>query len=361
MKIAVDTRLLNNPNSGMGVYLSEVLRRLKTKQSKDEYFNLDYKLPKRNLSEKVWDLIYEQVWIQLLVPQILRKENANLLYSPNPPTSLFATIPIVLTIPDLSFYFDSSLNWFIKSYLYLVYKLSALKAKKITTFSESSKKDIVNILKVNPSTIEIVSPAIKEIFGQKLASSYVEQIKKKFGLRKKYILSIPGTFIPRKNVNDLLLSFDSLSPKIKKDFNLVFVGNNLHPSFNEFMSNVRQLQLENSVIVTGYISEKELKALYQGAFMFVITSFYEGFGLPPLEAMSEKVPVIAYDNSSLSEIVGEAGLKVKDKVGLKMAILDLITKNKLRHELIKKGLSQVKKYDWDKSVQKLIQILHDTI
>ena len=93
--------------------------------------------------------------------------------------------------------------------------------------------------------------------------------------------------------------------------------------------------------------------------MFVVTSLYEGFGLPPLEAMSERVPVIAYDNSSLSEIVGEAGLKVKDKVGLKIAILDLITKNKLRQELIKKGLSQVKKYNWDKSVLKLMQIFKD--
>lgn len=361
MKIAIDTRLLHNSNSGMGVYLSEMLSRLKTIHSKNEYHYLDYKLPKRNLLEKILDLIYEQLWIQLLVPQVLRKENAKLLYSPNPPTSLFATIPIVLTIPDLSFYFDPSLNWFIKSYLYFVYKLSALKAKKITTFSESSRKDIVDILKVDSSKIEIVSPAIKETFGQKIAASKLEQIKKKFGLRKKYILSIPGTFIPRKNVNDLLLSFDSLPPKIKKDFNLIFVGSNGHSSFNEFMSNVRQLQLEDYVIVTGYISEEELKALYQGAFIFVITSLYEGFGLPPLEAMSEKVPVIAYDNSSLSEIVGEAGLKVRDKVGLKIAILDLITKNKLRHELIKKGLSQVKKYDWDKSVQKLIQIFQNTI
>ena len=125
------------------------------------------------------------------------------------------------------------------------------------------------------------------------------------------------------------------------------------------MNNVRQLHLEDYVIATGYILEEELKALYLGAFMFVVTSLYEGFGLPPLEAMLLKVPVIAYDNSSLSEIVGKAGLKVKDKVGLKMAMLDLITKNKLRQELIKKGLSQVKKYDWDKSVQKLIQIFKD--
>ena len=361
MKIALDIRLLNNPNSGMGVYLSEVLSRLKTTHSKNDYYYLDYKLPKRNLIEKVLDLIYEQFWIQLLVPQILRKQNTKLLYSPNPPTSLFVTIPIVLTIPDLSFYFDPSLNWFIKTYLYWVYKLSALKAKKITTFSESSKKDIVDILKVNPNKIEIVSPAIKETFGQRLADSKVEQIKKKFGIGKKYILSIPGTFIPRKNASDLLLSFDSLPLKTKKDFNLVFVGNTSHPSFNEFMNNVRQLHLEDYVIATGYILEEELKALYLGAFMFVVTSLYEGFGLPPLEAMLLKVPVIAYDNSSLSEIVGKAGLKVKDKVGLKMAMLDLITKNKLRQKLIKKGLSQVKKYNWDKSVQKLIQIFKDTI
>lgn len=361
MKIAVDIRLLHNPNSGMGVYLSEVLRRLKIIRSKNDYYYLDYKLPKRNLLEKVLDLMYEQLWMQLLVPQILRKENVKLLYSPNPPTSLFATIPIVLTIPDLSFYFDPGLNWFIKSYLYFEYKLSALKAKKITTFSESSKKDIADILKVNLSKIEIVSPAIKEAFGRKLAGSKLEQIKKKFGIRKKYILSIPGTFIPRKNVNDLLLSFNSLPPKIKKNFNLVFVGNNKHSSLHEFSSQVQKLQLEDYVIVTGYISEEELKALYQGAFMFVITSLYEGFGLPPLEAMSLNAPVIAYDNSSLSEIVGDAGIKVKDRVTLKMAILDLITKNKLRNELIKKGLSQVKKYDWDKSIQKLSQIFQDTI
>lgn len=363
MKIAVDSRLLHNQNSGMGKYLSEVLRRLKTISSKYEYYYLDYELPKRNLLEKIFDLIYEQLWIQLLVPQVLRKEKAVLLYSPNPPTSLFVPIPVVLTIPDLVFYFDPNLNWFIKSYLYFVYKLSALKAKKIITFSETSKKNIADILKVSLNKIEVASPSIKEIFGQKLANSKLEQIKKKFGLRKKYILSIPGTFIPRKNVNDLLLSFNSLPLKIKKDFNLVFVGNNKHSSFNEFMNNVRQLQLEDHVIVTGYISEEELKALYQGAFMMVITTNYEGFALPPLEAMRENVPVvaIAYGNSSLSEVVGDAGLIVKDRVGLKMAMIDLITNNKLRRELIKKGLIQEKKYDWDKSVRKLVKIFEDSI
>lgn len=363
MKIAVDSRLLHNQNSGMGKYLSEVLRRLKTISNKYEYYYLDYELPKRNILEKIIDLIYEQLWIQFLVPQILRKEKVKLLYSPNPPTSFFITIPIVLTIPDLIFYFDPNLNWFIKSYLYWVYKLSAIKAKKIVTFSETSKKNIANILNINLNKIEVASPSIKEIFGQKFVHSKMEQIKNKFKIRKKYILSIPGTFIQRKNAKDLLLSFNSLSPKIKKEFNLVFVGNNKHASFSEFMNNVRQLQLEDSVIVTGYISEEELKALYQGAFMMVITTNYEGFALPPLEAMRESLPVVAitYGNSSLSEVIGDAGLIVKDQSGLKMAMLDLITKNKLRHELIKKGLSQVKKYDWDESVRKLIKTFQDTV
>lgn len=361
MKIAVDTRLLHNQKSGMGIYLSEVLNRLKAISSRDEYYYLEYKLPKRNLLEKILDLIYEQLWIQLLVPQILRKEKPQLLYSPNPPTPLFIGIPVVLTIPDLSFYFDTSLKWFVKSYLFWVYKISAIKATKITTFSESSKKDIVKVLKVDPDKIEIVSPAIKEIFGQKLSSDKLEQIKAEFGIKKRYILSVPGTFITRKNVCDLLLGFDSLPLGVKKDFILVFVGNNKHSSFKEFMDKIRQLRLQDYVIVTGYTSEEQLRALYQGASIFVITSLYEGFGLPPLEAMYQKVPVISYDNSSLSEIVGEAGLKVKNISGLKEAMLELITNKKIRYDLIEKGIKQVRKYDWDKSVQKLNQIFQNTI
>lgn len=362
MKIAVDVRLLRGL-TGMGKYLSEVLRRL-TIHSKYEYYYLDYKLPRRNLLEKIFDQIYEQFWIQLLVPQVLKKENVKLLYSPNPPTSLFVPIPVVLTIPDLLFYLDPNQNWFIKSYLYWVYRLSALKAKKIVTFSEYSKKNIVDILKVNPDKIEVISPAIKEeTFGRKLADSKVQQVKRKFGIRKNYILNIPGTFVARKNVNDLLLSFNNLPLKIKKDFNLVFIGNDKHPSFNEFFKNVQQLQLEDYVIATGYVSEEELRALYQGAFMLVITAIYEGFALPPLEAMRESVPVIviAYGDSSLSEVLGDAGLIVKDKASLTRAMLDLIRKNELRYELIKKGLNQAKKYNWDKSIWKIIQVFQDAI
>lgn len=363
MKIAIDIRLLHNPNSGMGKYLSDLLKRI-TAHQEYEYYLMDYKLPRRNLLEKIYDQIYEQFWIQLLTPLILKKEDAKLLYSPNPPTSLLTTVPVVLTIPDLIFYLDSDLNWFIKRYLYWVYRLSAIKAKKIITFSGNSKQHIVDVLKINSNKIEVISPGIKEeIFGHKLADSKLQQIKQKFGITRKYILNIPGTFIARKNVNDLLISFNNLPLKVKKDFHLVFIGNDKHPSFSEFQNQVQLHRLEKYVTTTGYISEEEIKTLYQGAFMLVITATYEGFALPPLEAMSEKLPIIAitYDNSSLTEVIGDAGLIVHDRSSLTNAMLELITKNELRKKLIKNGLRQVKKYRWDRSVGKIIRIIQDSI
>lgn len=359
MKIAVDTRLLHNPTSGMGVYLSEILQRLKKTDSKDEYYDLEYTLPKSNFLEKFIDLLYEQLWIQFFVPISIVKQKIEILYSPNPPTSLFVTIPVVLTIPDLSFCFDESINFFIKTYLFWVYKLSALKASKITTFSENSRKDIIRILKIDSNKIEVVNPAIKDQFRINISSFQKKQVKAKFGISKNYILSVPGTFIPRKNVNDLLLSFCNLPAKIKEDFILVFVGSKKHSSFNSFIDQVKILNLEKKVIVTGYISTLDLDILYKEAFMFITTSLYEGFGLTPLEAMSRKIPVISYNNSSLSEIVGDAGLKVKNKEELSVAILELITQSKLRNQLIKKGLSWIKKYDWNQSSQKLIKIFQN--
>lgn len=362
IKIAIDIRLLRG-KTGMHKYLSEMVDRLNT--FKDfEYYHLGYQRPRRNLLEKIFDAIYEQYWMQLKVPGILKKEKIKLLYSPNPPTSLFTSIPIVLTIPDLLFYLDPNLNWFFKTYLYWEYRFSALKAKTIITFSEYSKRNIAKILKVIPDKIVVISPCIKEeVFGQKLSDSKVAQVMKRFKINKKIILNIPGTFVARKNVEDLLISFNKLPKKIKDEFKLVFIGNDKHPSYSGFIEKVRKLGLEDHVVATGYISEEELRAFYQEAYMLVVTAIYEGFALPPLEAMREGLPVIAiaYGDSSLSEVLGNTGLIVNNRTDLTKAMQDLITKSKLRHEMVKKGLAQAKKYNWNDAVQRIIQVIHEAI
>lgn len=358
MKIAIDVRLARGV-TGMGKYLSELLKRLTT-DSKYDFYYLDYQLPRKNLLEKIFDQIYEQFWIQVLVPGILKREKIDLLYSPNPPTSWLTSVPVVLTIPDLLFYLDPNLNWFIKGYLYWVYRLSAIKATKIITFSEYSKRNIVDILKIRADKIEVISPCIKEeVFGHKINDSQVLKVKTKFGIKKNYFLNIPGTFVARKNVNEMLLSFKNLPPEVKKDFQLVFIGNDKHLSFEDFIQEVKELKLENDVIATGYISEDELVALYQGAFALVVTAIYEGFALPPLEAMRKGVPVIAIAEgaSSLSEILGQERMIVSSTADLTKAIQDLIINNNLRRGLIKKGLIQAKKYNWEKAIEKINQIL----
>lgn len=224
--------------------------------------------------------------------------------------------------------------------------------------SQSTKNDLCNYAKhVDPDKVMVTNLAASDLFYPCTDSQQIEQIRTKYGISNvPYILSL-STLEPRKNIDHLIRCFAQLVQQEKlQDLYLVLVGTkgwNYDQIFAEISNNSA---LKDRIIVTGYVADEDLAALYSGAMVFVYPSLYEGFGLPPLEAMQCGVPVITSNTSSLPEVVSDAGIMLdpKDQDGLCHSLLQVYTDTDLRQALSRQSLQQAKKFSWERCTQETI-------
>ena len=172
-----------------------------------------------------------------------------------------------------------------------------------------------------------------------------------------YLLYV-GTLQPRKNLVRAIEAFGLL----KRDSTLKFViAGKKGWLYDEIFEKVKELNLENEVIFTGYVPDEDLPELYKNAKAFIFVSLYEGFGLPVLEAMSYGIPVLTSNTSSLPEVAGDAALLVDPENTEEIAkgMERLLTDEKLRQQLISKGKEQIKKFSWEKAAKETLQVLEE--
>jgi glycosyltransferase involved in cell wall biosynthesis len=220
----------------------------------------------------------------------------------------------------------------------------------VVCISDSTKNDLCNYRKdIDPSRVFVAHPAASELFYPCGDSGKIDSIRKKYRIPDvPYILSL-STLEPRKNIAHTIRCFAGLVEQENiKDLSLVLVGTKgwHYESIFEELSKISRL--ENRVIITGFVADEDLAALYSGALAFVYPSFYEGFGLPPLEAMQCGVPVITSDTSSLPEVVGAAGITVSptDADALRQGMLEIYNSDSLRKTMSLKSIEQAKKFSW---------------
>lgn len=224
--------------------------------------------------------------------------------------------------------------------------------------SESTKIDLCNYTEIDGSRV-FVTPlaANKDVFYMCSDSNKIKSIKSKYGIPDvPYVLSL-GTLEPRKNIDTLIKSFAKVvQDQNLKDLYLVLVGTKGWKYEKIFDEISKAGSVKDKIIFTGYVDDKDLAALYSGALVFVYPSFYEGFGLPPLEAMQCGTPVITSNTSSLPEVVGDAGIMLdpKDADGLCQSLLEIYSKSYWREEMSLKSLEQSKRFTWDKCCQKIV-------
>ncbi len=222
--------------------------------------------------------------------------------------------------------------------------------------SQSTKDDLCNYLgkRIDPDKIHVIYPGVSNHLRPCHDPKQILSVKQKYGIpNQPYILSL-GTLEPRKNFAHTIECFKSLirSEKID-DLNLVITGTR---SWNEPIlakAIAQNASLKDRIILTGFVDDMDLSALYSGALVFVYPSLYEGFGLPPLEAMQCGTPVITSNNSSLPEVVGDAGIMVeaRDPDAFCQAILDIYLHPHIRKNLAKKGLARSQQFSWSKCAQ----------
>ncbi len=268
--------------------------------------------------------------------------------------------PYIITVHDLIRYLDlKGYETYIhqpnrrdKFYLSLDYK-GIKKATRIIAISEATKRDLMHHLGIPDKQISVVYLGVDHTtFRPSFQASKSEH---------PYILFV-GSEHPRKNLPTLLRAFKKLKEQPRfKNLKLVKVGKAGGPESNfrrETVSIVNSLDLNQEVVFTETVSEKDLVAYYRGAECFVFPSLYEGFGLPPLEAMACGCPVISSDSSSLPEVVGEAAIKVSphDTEGLAGALGKILTERELREDFIAKGAAQAARFSWEQTAEKTLAI-----
>jgi len=270
---------------------------------------------------------------------------------------LFPTVPTVVTVHDLIPLLLPAYrgNPLVRLYTRLV-SCSARRAKAILTDSTASQQDIVRHLRVPPERVHPVLLAADERFHPVEDPEILTTIRKKYALPERYFLYLGG-FDWRKNVSTILQAFAEFNRQQAADnpVYLVLAGRipAQHTRFFPYPRWIaRRIGIEERVVFTGWVADEDKPALYSSALAFVFPSWYEGFGLPPLEAMACGIPVIASDRGSLPEVVGEGGILVApdDVMGLAEAMVHL-SSGVLRDTLRGKALAQAARFSWRKAAE----------
>lgn len=231
-------------------------------------------------------------------------------------------------------------------------------AERIVTISQNSKKEIAEFYGHSENNIEIIYPGIDQSHFFRWPEQKVEKVKARYGIFGKYILFV-GNIEPRKNLKNLLLAYEKLPSKLRKEYSILLVGARGWLD-DEIFDIIERLRIAGNHIQQpqGYVKDEDRAALYSGASLFVYPSQYEGFGIPPVEAMACGTPTITSDNSSLPEAVGGAAKKVSaDSVGdLADAIQEVLGDTELQEKMRQEGFKQADKYSWDREAQKLLDL-----
>ena len=266
----------------------------------------------------------------------------------------------VLTIHELVGYLFPEMQTFTWVVLHKYFLPFILKrVDMIITVSQSTKRDLIKYMGVPEDKIRTVYNGIDTDRFKVLPPSHIELVRQKYKLNFPYILYV-GNLEPKKNIPTLLKAFTVFSSKNRGAYKLVIVGQKVwryEPIFNT----IKDLNLQDKVIFLGYVPEQDISGIYNAANLFVLPSIYEGFGLPPLEAMACGVPVVTSNSSSLPEVVSDAGIMVDpyDSAALANAIDQVLSDEMLRTTLIKRGLERVKLFSWQKCAEETVAVYEE--
>lgn len=355
MNIAIDTRGINlYAGTGIGTYTTNLVKELLNIDDKNSYtlywYGRNYESfirtnSKINIVSKGYHNFFENCYF----PENILKNNIDIYHVPQNGIGLSENIPCikVSTVHDLIPYImpetvgRSYLLKFLKNMPFIIENSDA-----IITVSEYSKKDILKYFPINSDKVYVAPLAANYNYKPLNKENCKKFISRKYDIKKPFILYLGG-FSNRKNVKTLIHAFSKANKKLTLKHNLVIIGS-CRDELNNLKDLCHHLGISSDVIFTGYISEKLLPVFYNACEIFVYPSLYEGFGLPVLEAMRCKVPVIASNISSIPEIAGDAAILIDpfNTNELKNSIINILEDSNLKENLSIKGLTQAKKFSW---------------
>lgn len=358
IRIGIDIRKASGQRTGVGSYVYKLLKSLEKIDKKNSY----YYFPRKSVGlwsttsflSSLYAIYQEFLWKQLILPFHIARLHIDIFFSPNPIIPFFVPCKNVVKIHDLEVPAKTrpfAYLWF------LLTALSARRASKIIVPSENTKRDIARIFNTPKDKIVVIYDAPDERF-KPLNQELPEKVREKYVIKGKFILAAVGTFIPRKNVCTLLFAYARLPRSLKAEYQLVLIGNKRGSEFKKCLDIIDKMNLNSRVVLTGYVSDDDVHALYNSADLFVFPSLHEGFGLPPLEAMACGVPVIASKRASMPEVVGNAGILINplDVNGLSDAMKKVLSDDSLRRSMRQGGLTRAQLFSVKRTAEETISL-----
>jgi len=352
-RIALDLRMLVEPPDGISRYSLELLRRLPALMPDDEILAVGRPVGVRGHVADARVLTSSTTSIslaeQLELPWLLRQGRVDLFHATLFVAPILGTRPYVLTLHDMNYLELPNLYGRHRQlYFQTAVRLFAWRARAIVTVSEFSRREIVRHLGIDPGRIEVVPNGIDDRF-RPMSEEAIRAVRERLGLPQEYLLYV-GSYAPHKNVPFLLRAF----AQVKDAPPLVLCGR--EPEL--IRAEVARLGLQTRVFVIPGQGDDALPALYSGAVAFVFPSLYEGFGLPPLEAMACGTPTIVSDAASLPEVTGAAALTfpVDDEAALSARIREVLGSSELRGRLSKAGRARAAQFRWETCAERMASI-----
>jgi len=361
MRIALDVRKLND--FGIGTYIRNLLKYLPLIDNDTEYFPLCYAQDEelvRSLHPACTPVRVRAANYSLsehvTIPATLRRLRVDLFHTPHYVLPMLTPCRSVVTIHDvIHLLFPQYLpSRFASHYARYMIRRSLEKAELVLTVSDSSKRDLLTFFEVPPEKIVVIPNGIDSSITEELPVEGLDRVKERFQIFGRTALFV-GNIKPHKNVERLIAAFAKVrEDEAFRDLTLIVVGDDIskYPSLRR---TVERHRVRGFVRFFGFVPETTLVALYKIADVFVFPSLYEGFGLPPLEAMANGTPVVTSNISSLPEVVGEAALTVDpyniDKIAA--AIRQILTDRELRSRLVTDGYARAKQFSWEGTVNQI--------
>jgi glycosyltransferase involved in cell wall biosynthesis len=317
-----------------------------------------------NVSQRIISLknrFLTRMWAQLILPISVRGfdlthfvKNLGVFRIPT---------PTVVTVYDMTTLIHPELfPWFDVWYWRHIEKHTIRKADRIIAISNTTANDIVRCYRIPKNQIQVIYPGYAEQF-QPARSDEIRKIRAAYGLPDEYIIHV-GRIDRKKNLTLLVEAFWDFKDLFHYNGKLVLVGEEYQKSRdNSLYPTIRRLGLEDLVIFTGHVPDKDLPALYSGATLAVFPSVHEGFGLAPIEAMACGTPLIAHSAGAVKEVVGDAAIVLEriDRDSLAKALLEVIGNPKLIENLKDRGLERARYYQRDRTAKETLALYEEII
>ncbi|HKY19971.1 MAG TPA: glycosyltransferase family 1 protein [Vicinamibacterales bacterium] len=368
MRIGIDARKLHD--YGIGTYIRNLLRELANIDRQTEY--VLFTRPQdvavaASLGENFRAVPdrsgHYSIAEQLSIPLGVKRERLDLFHATHYVLPALTPSKTVVTIHDcihLMFpdYTQRRLGHaYAKASLYT----AAHKSDRILTVSESSKRDILKFFKVSPDKIVVTPNAIDDRFSAPPSDEHVTDTRERYQLSHSYLLYV-GNIKPHKNLERLIEAFHLVRNQGRSELELLIIGDEIS-KLQALRRAVHKYDIHRYVRFLGYVPDKTLAVLYRLASVFVFPSLYEGFGLPPLEAMASGTPVVTSNVSSLPEVVGNAAVLVDpyDAAAIAHGIATVLRSTHLRGELRERGLNRVQEFSWARSVRRVRNVYDEVL